>query len=86
MFLSPTAPKQKNHKDCGVYVIKFAQAMMLLRNAEFNRDDPWFTVDLVSARDEFRFDQSSIRRLREHLGMLIDRLSEIYHRTTSAPL
>ena len=61
-----------------MFVCRYAFAVLQLRGRSFNRNDTWFQSDLEANCNEFDFDMEDIKRLREEIRQLIQRLSELY--------
>lgn len=73
-----SVPYQDNSWDCGVFVCRYAFAVLQLRERDFNREDPWFQTNLIDSCEEFEFGMPDIKRLREEIMMLVENLSELY--------
>ena len=81
-------PHQNNSWDCGVFVCRYAYAIFRLRLRDFTFGDAGLCSEgekknnpfyhLITDTEEFDFDMSDIRRFREELKTLVEKLSGIY--------
>jgi hypothetical protein len=79
-----TAPQQTNGCDCGVFVCRYAYAMLRLRHNTFswteaNANDPKNSFpELITGSEEFNFDMADIADFRDEIAMLVKGLSTYY--------
>ena len=81
LFIS--VPQQTNGFDCGVFALRFAYNILLLRNVKFTLNDINDNFkSLITDGPIFQFGEADIARIRKEYRMLIRELSDLFHNTT----
>jgi len=93
-IFSPKIPYQNNGWDCGVFVCRYAFAILQLREKRFcfkgafraasKKEIPKMLADNITCSDEFKFSMDDISRMRREFAILIDNLSDLYKKKLKA--
>jgi len=79
--LTPKVPKQRNGNDCGVFVLKYAQAICQIKSSLINFSDGSISkhdiLSTITNSQHFKFNQTDIDRIRVEFKTVIQSIHRI---------